>query len=154
MIARFVLAFSLLAVSGCASRGGRSSDGAPPPTFVRTTADAPATRTIQVREGQTKQQLFRALAETLGEAGSVDVRDQNVGFVMTTWQAILVREGVPDLRYRTRIIGRYLGNDWRQLQLKVEANWRDKGDEWQIGYDMALLERVAGVMMGRVGARR
>jgi hypothetical protein len=101
----------------------------------------------------TKQQLWRTLLETLEEAGSVDVRDMNAGFAMTTWEAILTRDGVPDLRYRTRIVARYIGTEWRQLQVRVEAQWRDRGEEWQVGYDMALLERLAGVLTGRLGAR-
>jgi hypothetical protein len=147
---RLLLAVSMLALAGCASTG-RAPAGGVPASFVRTTADAPATRLIPVREGQTRQQLWRLLVETLDEVGAVDVRDNTAGFVMTTWESPL-RDGVPDLRYRTRVVGRYVG-DWRQLQVRVESQWRDKGDEWQLGYDLATLERVTAILRERVGSR-
>jgi hypothetical protein len=147
---RLLLAVSLLALTGCATTG-RAAAGGAPSSFVRSTADAPATRLIAIREGQSRQQLWRILVETLDEVGMVDVRDNAAGFAMTTWESP-VRDGVPDLRYRTRVVTRYVG-DWRQLQVRVESQWRDKGDEWQVGYDLATLERVAAVLRERVGSR-
>jgi hypothetical protein len=45
----------------------------------------------------------------------------------------------PDLRYRTRLTARFLGDDWKKLQLRHEANWA-RGDEWDVGYDVAQLD--------------
>jgi hypothetical protein len=110
---------------------------APPVSFVRTTAEAPATRTIEVRDGLTHQQAMRTLSDALSERYDVDVVDPRAGFAMTTWQASIVRDGVPDLRYRTRIVSRFIGDDWRSLRVQSEARWA-RGEEADIGYDSIL----------------
>ena len=81
---------------------------------------------------------------------AVDVSDPNAGFLMTPWQASLARDGVPELRYRTRIVLRFLGDDWKQLAVRTEANWL-RGEEWQVGYDAALLDSVSANLTTRLG---
>jgi hypothetical protein len=61
-----------------------------------------------------------------------------------------VRDGVPDLRYRTRLIARFMGDNWNALQLRNEANWA-RGDEWDIGYDAAQLDTVSTLLRQRLG---
>jgi hypothetical protein len=118
-----------------------SRDGAPT-SFVASTSDAKTTRVVMVRDGLTKPAAFRIATEYLTQKYTVDVSDPNAGFLMTPWQATLAREGVPELRYRTRIILRFLGDDWKQLAVRAEANWL-RGEEWQVGYDAALLDSVS-----------
>jgi hypothetical protein len=124
----------------------------PPPSFVRSTAELRATRMIEVREGLPRPQALRLLTEALEQRFIVEVTDPKAGFVMTAWQASLVRDGVPDLRYRTRLTARFLGEDWRTLQLRDEANWA-RGDEWDIGYDAAQLDTVANELRTRLGRK-
>jgi hypothetical protein len=112
----------IVAVTGCASLSG-GSGGSAPPSFVASTAEARATRTIDVRDGLQRAQAMRLLTEALGQRYVVDVTDAHAGFAMTAWRTSLVRDGVPDLRYRTRLTARFLGDDWRRLQLRGEANW-------------------------------
>jgi hypothetical protein len=121
-------------------RGG--GDSSPPPSFVHSTAELRATRTIQVRDGLSKPDAMKLVTEALGKRFVVDVADAASGFTMTAWRASKSRNGVPDLRYRTRLIARFLGNDWRRLQLRGEANWA-RGDEWEIGYDVAQLDSAS-----------
>jgi hypothetical protein len=128
----------------------QTSTGAPP-TFVRTTAEAPAMRSIEVRDGLTHAQLMRTLVDALSERYVVDVVDPRAGFAMTTWQASLMRDGVPDLRYRTRLVARYV-DDWNSLQLRSEARWT-RGEEADVGYDAAQLASMAAVVRGRVGKK-
>jgi hypothetical protein len=123
-----------------------------PSTFVRTTAEQPAMRSIDVREGLTHPQAMRALTDALSQRYVVDVVDPRAGFAMTTWQASGVRDGVPDLRYRTRITARFLGDDWRSLQVHSEARWA-KGQEADIGYDSAQLDSVATDLRARIGKK-
>jgi len=80
------------------------------------------------------------------------VSDPHAGFLMTPWQASFTRNGVPDLRYRTRVIIRFVGDDWKQVSLRAEADWQ-KGDEWEIGYDSKLLDDVANDLAARVGKK-
>lgn len=124
----------------------------PPPTFVKTTSETRTTRLIDVREGMTKQQLFRAVSDWLAQKYSIDVSDPKAGFLMTPWQASYLRDGLPDLHYRTRVIVRFIGDDWKQVSARAEANWQ-VGDEWDIGYDQQLLEDVVVELRTRIGKR-
>lgn len=143
----------LIVLAGCRTlpTGHRgSNEAAPPSSFVRSTAELRASRVIEVREGLARPQALRLVIDALGERFVVEVIDPRSGFVMTAWQAGMVRDGVPDLRYRTRIIAKFLGEDWRTLQLRNEANWA-RGDEWDIGYDAAQLDTVATIVRERLG---
>ncbi len=127
--------------------------GGPPPTFSRTTADLKVSRLIDVREGMSKATLFwRAANEVLSSKYSVDVSDQRAGFLMTPWQASFSRAGMPDLRYRTRVIIRFVGEDWKQVLVRAEANWQ-RDDEWDVGVDNALLEDVSNDVKAKVGKK-
>jgi hypothetical protein len=123
-----------------------------PPTFVKTTSDARITRLIDVREGMSKTALFRAASDFLTAKYSVDVSDPKAGYLMTPWQASFNRGGAPDLHYRTRIIIRFIGDDWKQVSVRAEANWQ-RDDEWDIGYDTQLLEDVVVELRTRIGKR-
>jgi hypothetical protein len=145
---------------GCASiraasrtQVGATAQAGAPPSFVRSTSDLRSTRVIDVREGLTKPQAWRAALEVLATDHPVDVRDEGAGFAMTPWEATVVREGVPDLRYRTRLTIRFLGDEWKQLQVRAEANWRARGDEWDVGYDEVQLERLTSGLQSRLGKR-
>src|SRR5437763_12725391 len=124
-------------------------DGAPT-TFVASNSDAKTTRIVMLRDGLTKQTAFRIATEYLSQKYTIDVSDPSAGFLMTPWQATLARDGVPELRYRTRIILRFLGDDWKQLAVRAEANWLH-GDDWQVGYDGALLDSVSTQLVSRLG---
>ncbi len=141
-----LLAASLLAA--CATFGGGRGDGSPPASFVRSTVELRATRMIEVREGLTHAQALKIASDALQERYVVEVTDPRAGFLMTAWQAGVMRDGVPDLRYRTRLIAKFVGDDWRTLQLRSEANWA-RGEEWDIGYDVAQLDTVATELRAR-----
>ena len=145
---------------GCATlraaardQNGPEAPSGAPASFVRSTSDARSTRLIDVRDGLTRPLAWRAALEVLEADHTVDVRDEAAGFAMTPWEATLLRDGVPDLRYRTRVTVRFLGDEWKQLQVRAEAHWRARGDEWDVGFDEALLEKVAGRLQSRIGKR-
>ena len=166
---RGAVACMALIVSACSSGGGSASGGGrpttapapvpaplttggPPSTFARTTADLKVSRLIDVREGMGKVALFRAATDVLSSKYSVDVSDQKAGFLMTPWQASFSRAGMPDLRYRTRVIIRFVGEDWKQVLVRAEANWQ-RDDEWDVGVDNALLDEVSNDMKARIGKK-
>jgi len=122
----------------------------PPATFVQTTSDVKATRVVDVREGLGKAAAFKAATDLLTQNFSVDVTDSKAGFLMTPWQAGTTREGAPDLNYRTRIIIRFLGEEWKQATVRAEANWQ-RLDGWDIGYDSKMLEDVSSGLRARIG---
>jgi hypothetical protein len=142
-----------LALAGCASLSPRSrAEESPPRSFVHSTAELRATRMVQVRDGLAKPDAMKLLNDALGQRYVVEVTDPNAGFTMTAWRASMSREGVPDLRYRTRLIAKFLGDDWRRLQLRSEANWA-RGDEWDIGYDVAQLDTASRELRERLSSR-
>ena len=129
-----------------------SRDGAPR-SFVASTSEAKSVRIVIVRDAVTKQWLFRNASEYLAQKYPIDVSDPNAGFLMTPWQNTLDRDGVPELRYRTRIVLRFLGDStWKQLAVRAEANWL-RGEEWQWGYDAALLDSLSAQLTSRLGKR-
>ena len=143
----------LLPLAACAPfvRRGRA-EGAPPPSFVKSTAELRATRMIEVREGLARPDAMKQLTDALGQRYVVEVTDPVVGYTMTAWRASMSRDGVPDLRYRTRLVARFLGDDWRRLQVRSEANWA-RGDEWDIGYDVAQLDTASRALRERLGPK-
>jgi len=136
---------------GTTSTAPAPASAAAPASFVRTTAETPALRNIEVREGLTHQQAMRTLTDALSQRYVVDVVDQRAGFVMTTWQASVSRDGVPDLRYRTRFTARFV-DDWHSLQLRSEARLA-RGDEADVGYDSALLDSLAADLRAKLGKK-
>jgi hypothetical protein len=147
---RLPLALSLvLGLAACRSVATRPVDeNVPPATFVKTTAELRATRLVDVGTGLTKVQAMKTLVDALEEHFVVEVQDPRAGFVMTAWQSSIMHDGVPDLRYRTRITARFLGEDWHRLQVRDEANWA-RGEEWDIGYDSAQLDTVTSDLRAR-----
>lgn len=138
------------AVSTAGTPTSAATSGAPA-TFVRTTAELPAMRNVDVRDGLTHPQAMRTLTDALGQRYVVDVVDARAGFVMTTWQASVLRDGVPDLKYRTRFVLRFV-DDWHVLQVHSEARWA-RGDEADIGYDSAQLESLTADLRAKIGKK-
>jgi hypothetical protein len=150
MLGLVLVALSATACARMQLRSPIAATEGPPTTFALTTSDLRTTRVIDVRDGLTKAVAFRAATDFLAQRFSIDVSDQHAGFLMTPWQSSSTREGMPDLRYRTRIIIRFLGEDWKQLAVRAEANWQ-RGDQWDIGYDSKLLDDVATEFRNRIG---
>lgn len=136
-----------LLLTACVSSGGQ-----PPVTFVQSTAESRNTRVIDVREGLNRATAMRALTDALALSYTVEVTDPRSGFVMTAWAASMVRDGVPDLRYRTRFVAQFVGDDWRKLTLRHEANWA-RGQEWEVGFDAAQLDSVGNELRQKLGRR-
>ena len=145
-----LVAAFLLEACGMQLRSPLAPVGGPPPTFVPTTSDVRATRVIDLRDGLAKPAAFTAASEVLSQHYAIDASDPNAGFLMTKWQASLTRDGAPDLRYRTRLIIRFLGDDWKQTSVRADANWK-RGDEWDIGFDSKLLDDVTAELRTRIG---
>jgi len=146
-----------LALTGCSHMQLRSPIApvpvvVPPATFVQTTSDVKSTRVIDLRDGISKTVAFKAAQDLLTQNFSVDVSDSKAGFLMTPWAAGTTREGAPDLRYRTRIVIRFLGDEWKQATVRAEANWGTP-NEWDVGYDSKLLEDVSSDLRARIGRK-
>src|SRR3954463_11271413 len=102
---RRTLVLLLLPLVSCAPFLHRGTqDESPPPSFVNSTAELRATRLLEVRDGLSHADAMKLVADALGRRYIVEVADPNAGFTMTAWRASMTRGGVPDLRYRTRLI--------------------------------------------------
>jgi hypothetical protein len=152
LAALLIAALTLAACGGVQVRSPLAPVAGPPPTFTVTTSDVRASRIVDIRDGTTKPVAFRAASDLLSQRYSIDVTDQRAGYLMTPWQATYMRDGAPDLRYRTRVIIRFLGDDWKQATVRAEANWQ-RGDEWDIGYDTKVLDDVANDLRNRIGKK-
>jgi hypothetical protein len=146
------LALPLVACATITGGRGRSGEGQPPGSFVHSTVELRATRMIEVRPDLPRAQALKLASDALAERYVVEVTDPRAGFLMTAWQASMMRDGVPDLRYRTRLIAKFVGDDWHALQLRSEANWA-RGEEWDIGYDVAQLDTVASELRNRLSRK-
>lgn len=150
---RRIVAIAAVAVCACQGvhlRSPIAPASGPPPTFVLTSSDGRVTRVIDIKDGVTKVIAFGAATDLLTQRFTIDVTDQHAGFLMTPWQPSFVRNGAPDLHYRTRIIIRFLGDDWKQVSVRAEANW-ERVEEWDIGYDSKLLDDVTTDLGSRIG---
>lgn len=136
-----------LVLAGCATAGGT-----PPVTFVQSTSESRNTVVIDVREGFSHASAMRTLVDALGANYIVEITDPRAGFAMTSWAASTARDGVPELRYRTRFVAQFMGEDWRKLQLRHEANWA-RGQEWDVGFDAAQLDSMAAGLRLKLGRR-
>lgn len=144
-----------LSVTGCGRvrlQSPIAPAAGPPASFVPSTSDAKTTQVFDVREGLTKGTAFRTASDLLAEQYTVDVSDPHAGFLMTTWQASYIRGGVPDVRYRTRLVVRFLGDEWRQVSVRSEANWQRDG-EWDVGYDSRMLDTVTTQLRAKIGKK-
>lgn len=124
----------------------------PPTSFVHSTADARTTRVIVVRHGLSNEALFRMATDYLKTKYTIYASDPTAGFLLTNWQSSFVRDSVPELRYRTRVTLKFLGDDWKQLAVTSEANWL-RGEEWEVGYDAVLLDSVSTHLTALLGTR-
>lgn len=147
-----VLAVAATGCGGVRLRSPIAPVSGPPASFAPTTSDIRATRLIDVRDGLTKQAAFRAATDLLTQRYSIDVSDQRAGFLMSPWQSSVMHDGVPDLRYRTRLVIRFLGDDWKQASVRSEANWQ-RDQEWDIGYDTKMLDDVTNELKTRIGKK-
>jgi hypothetical protein len=146
------LVLPLVACATITGGRGRSAGGEPPASFVRSTVELRATRMIEVRADLPRAQALKLTSDALADRYVVEVTDPKAGFLMTAWQAGMMRGGVPDLRYRTRLVAKFVGDDWHALQLRSEANWA-RGEEWDIGYDVAQLDTVASELRARLSRK-
>jgi hypothetical protein len=116
--------------------------------------DEPGTwRSIEVREGMAKDDIWRVMVDGLSQKFDLEVLDKESGYLRTSWKYTFIVRGHISERYRARIIVKATGADWKTVQVKSEANWLAKGG-WMMGYDSRLLEDVYGDLQGRIGRVR
>jgi hypothetical protein len=114
-------------------------------------------KSIEVREGMTKDVVWRVMVDSLSQNFDLEVLEKDSGYARTSWKyTYMVKDmvkGQVSERYRNRIIVKTIGEDWKTVQVKCEAHWLGKHG-WIMGYDSRLLEDVYGDLQGRIGRVR
>jgi hypothetical protein len=98
-----------------------------------------------------KDELWTAVVAVLSREFDVEVAQKDSGYVQTAWKrTYVVAKGVQSERYRARLVVKFLGADWRTVQVRSDALWYG-GYDWEQGYDTILLEHAYGDLQGSIG---
>jgi len=130
-----------------------------PDTFIRTYDEPGVWKSIEVKEGMSKDELWRTVVDAISQKFDLEVIEKESGYLRTSWKFTYIESGfrgggVSD-RYRSRIILKFTEENWKILRVKCESHWLDSGrSSWIIGYDTLLLEDVFGDLQGRLGRVR
>lgn len=130
--------------SGCAT---------PPRTFLRTYDEPEIWKTVDINDSFEKDKIWRLLVDTLSQKYDLEVLEKDSGYLRTSWKYTYVRRGEISSRYRSRIVAKFLGEQWEKVQLKCESNWLEN-EGWIMGYDTRLLEDIYGDIQGKLGRVR
>ena len=142
LVVAVVLA-ALLLTAGCAK---------PPKSFLRTFDEPGTWKTIEIREALSLDETWRIVVDLMSQKFDLEVLEKDSGYLRTSWKYTFVIRNKVCARYRCRIILKFLGQDWGKVQVKTDAEWREK-DGWLTGIDTRLLEEVYGDLQGRASRR-
>jgi len=134
-----ILAIVLFVAPGCKTA---------PETFIKTME--PGWKTVEVREGMEKEELWHAVLDTVARKYDIEVIAKDSGYLRSAWLHQIT--GTLREDYRSRIIVKF-SQDWKKVDIKIESHFL-VGGSWVIGYDFALLEDVYGDIQGKVGSVR
>src|SRR6266498_4920373 len=114
-----------------------------PKTFIETHDEGGVWKNVEVRDGLEKEELWRKVVDALTHDFDVEVLDKDSGYLRSAWKYSYVSSTKRYDQYRNRITVKFIGDDWKVVQLKVEANWFSKSaGDWVLGYDSQLLRDV------------
>jgi hypothetical protein len=161
-----VLLIFISAAVSCFLQGCATTSGVPS-TFVRTYSEPGNWRSIETREGMSKDAKWRVAVDALSTKFDIEVIDKESGYIRTSWKNTLTSRGTVDERYRSRIVLKFNGDNWDVANVLCEANWSETYEEdrgfldlltgteakqkqrWVVGYDTAILDEVYGDLIGR-----
>jgi len=131
----------------------------PPATFIQTFDEPGMWKSVEIKDGMEKEVTWRTIVDALTHHYDLEVIDKDSGYLRTSWKYTYIQEGIVNQNYRSRIVLKFVGDDWKVLQVKCESNWLSSGglgepSGWILGYDSKLLEDVYGDIQGRVGRTR
>ena len=125
----------------------------PPETFLKTYDEPGVWKSIEVREGLTKEDAWKTVVDAIAQKFDLEVLDKESGYLRTSWKFSYIIQGKVSDKYRSRIIIKFQSGEAKLIQVKSEANWLET-DGWILGYDTRLLEDVYGDLHGRIGRVR
>jgi hypothetical protein len=127
-----------------------------PSTFVRTHDEPGIWKSIEIKDGLAKDDVWRTVVDALSQKYDLEVIEKESGYLRTSWKYTYVQPGQNSVsdRYRSRIVAKFMGDKWDVVQVKCESEWLEPNSGWIMGYDSRLLEDVFGDLQGRVGRVR
>lgn len=108
-------------------------------------------KNIEIRDGLEKNDLWRVVVDAVSQQFDLEVLDKESGYMRSSWKYSSIGRGDRADSYGNRISIKFLGDDWKTLQLKCEAQWYDPKEGWISGYDTRFLKDVYSQLQGRVG---
>ena len=126
-----------------------------PKTFVKTFDEPGVWKAIEIRDDLAKDQMWRLVVDTVSQRHDLEVLEKESGYLRTSWKYTYItpRVGSISEKYRSRIVVKFLGDNWKTVQVKCESNWLDRGG-WVMGYDTRILEDIYGDLQGKIGRIR
>lgn len=130
-----------------------------PENFIRTFDESGTWKSIEVKKDITRDEKWRIVVDTLSQEFDLEIIAKDSGYLRTSWKYTYVESDmrgkfVSD-RYRSRIIIKFEGEDWKILRVKCESHWLDKRRRsWIAGFDTLILEEVYGDLQGRLARVR
>ena len=121
------------------------SIGCAPKSFIKTSVAE--WRTIQVRPGLDKNQVWDHLTDITAKTYDLEVINKDSGYIRSAWMYTLL--GTINDRYRTRLVAK-IKSDGKAIEIKTDAHWLMDGS-WVAGYDTILLEQAYMDMQGMIG---
>jgi hypothetical protein len=137
---RAIIGTAALLAFGCAKAG-------PPASFTRN--EAGVWRSIEVRDGVARPQLWSTIVDAISSKFDIEVVDRESGYVRTSYKLTTITSSKIRGNYRSRIVAKF-NTDWSVLQVKSESGWLEDGS-WVEGYDSQVLNDIYTDLQGRIG---
>ncbi len=123
----------------------------PPRDFVESHDESNIWKNIEIRDGLDKDELWRIVVDATSQQFDLEVLDKEAGYMRSSWKFSSIGAGERRDSYANRISIKFVGTDWKTLQLKCEAEWNHPKEGWIMGYDTRFLKDVFSQLQGRVG---
>ena len=125
--------------------------GKPPITFVQTADESGNWRTIEFRDGLTKDNVWPYIVDALAMKYDLEICQADSGYVRSSWKFTnFTRAQGGIYRYRSRVTVKVNTTSWTQLKVKNDSQWLSRKG-WLLGYDTEIVEDVYGALQGAVG---
>lgn len=116
-----------------------------PKTFVRTLE--PTWASVELRTDLPYERAWGAVIDTLVKRFDLEVLQKADGYARTNW--LYSWTGKVDKNYRVRVTVKF-SQDRDKCEIKSEAEYGGSGN-WEMGYDIRLLETIKADVMGTIG---
>ena len=119
-----------------------------PKTFIK--AIEPGWNSVELREGLTYEEAWQSVVDVLAKKFEIAIMSKDGGYIRTSWIYTWWKEGELTSNYKVRVIIKF-SPDKKKIDLKTEAQYKNRSGEWIMGYDTRLLSTIKSDIMGIIG---